>query len=185
MFNAKIFDNFVSKDDCNYLITKAIESDLWENAGHVFWDSRVINYEKILKFDKKSAQIMKDINIQCALKIQKEYNENVYPDTLQIVRWFPEMEQPPHADDMTNTGIVGFEHRAYGSIVYLNEGYSGGHTYYPNFNFEIKPKVGTLAIHPGNPEHLHGVTKIKDGMRYTIASFWTQDKEKIHAHPIY
>jgi hypothetical protein len=34
-----------------------------------------------------------------------------------------------------------------------------------------------LAVHPGDPEHLHGVTKVENGMRYTLASFWTQEEE--------
>jgi hypothetical protein len=70
-----------------------------------------------------------------------------------------------------------FNHREYGAIIYLNDNYSGGHTYYPNHNFDIAPAVGKLAIHPGDPEHLHGVSKIEDGVRYTLASFWTQDEK--------
>jgi hypothetical protein len=85
---------------------------------------------------------------------------------------------------MTDTDIVGYEHRAYGSIIYLNDTYEGGHTYYKNFNHEVTPKAGALAVHPGDSEHLHGVTEIKDGMRYTIASFWTLDKGKSHDWPI-
>jgi hypothetical protein len=93
------------------------------------------------------------------------------------------MEQPPHADDMTNAksenenSLDWFAHREYGAIIYLNDNYNGGHTYYPNHNFDIKPEAGKLAVHPGNPEHLHGVTKVSDEIRYTLASFWTQDKE--------
>ena len=39
-------------------------------------------------------------------------------------------------------------------------------------------------MHPGDPEHLHGVTKIEGGMRYTIASFWTYEKERSHDWPV-
>ena len=177
MFNAKVFDNFVSKDDCNYLITKAIESNLWENAGDSFWNDRVINYEKMLKFDKKSAEIMLDFVTRCQQTIKESYNlEEIYPDLLQVIRWFPGMQQVPHADDMSNTDVTGHAHRAFGSILYLNDDYEGGHTYYPNFNFDITPKSGSLAVHPGNVDHLHGVTEIKNLMRYTIASFWTKEK---------
>jgi hypothetical protein len=179
MFNAKTIDSFLSKDKCSYLIETAIKYNLWENGGsNGFWDNRVTNYSKMLTVDKDAALIMLDANIRCAQKIKKEYNLDspVYSDTLQIIRWFPEMEQTPHADDMTNTDIKGFEHRVFGSIIYLNDNYDGGHTYYPNYNFEITPEVGKLAIHPGDPEHLHGVTKIKNNIRYTIASFWTFKK---------
>jgi len=186
MNKAKVIENFMSEEDCKYLIATAISSDLWESGGSEFWDNRVINYYSMLKFDRDAALIMLDANIRCSQKIKEAYNleENIYSDTLQVIRWFPGMEQQPHADDMSNTDIAGFSHRDFGSIVYLNNDYNGGHTYYPNFDFEVIPRSGSLALHPGDPEHLHGVTKIENGMRYTIASFWTKEKGKGHEWPI-
>jgi hypothetical protein len=70
------------------------------------------------------------------------------------------------------------KHREYGSIVYLNNNFSGGETFYPQHNISIVPKPGMLAIHPADSNHMHGVSEIKDGIRYTIASFWTFDKER-------
>lgn len=187
MFKAKVLTDFLEKKDCEYLINVITNSDLWESGGSEFWDNRVINYEKILKYDRESAIIMLDANIRCGQYIKDQYNldQDVYSDTLQLIRWFPGMEQPPHADDMTNTEVKGFEHRVFGSIIYLNDDYSGGHTYYPDHNFEIVPKAGQLAIHPGDPDHLHGVTKIENKMRYTIASFWTYDKSRANDWPLY
>lgn len=187
MLNAKLIKNFVSVEDCEYLINAATCLDEWESGGSAFWDNRVLNYTSMLKFDRDAAIIMLDANIRCGQTIKEEYNleDSAYSDTLQLIRWFPGMEQPPHADDMTNTDTNGFQHRAYGSIIYLNDSYSGGHTYYPNFDFDIKPEVGALAIHPGDPEHLHGVTQVQDGLRYTIASFWTLDRSKAHDWSIY
>jgi hypothetical protein len=186
MFNAIVKDDLLSKEDCQYLIDTVIALDLWENAGHEFWDNRITNYHSILQHDKRAAEIMLDANIKCGNIIKNNYAiPEAYSDTLQIVRWFPGMEQPPHADDMSNTDIKGFAHRVFGSIIYLNDDYDGGHTYYPNHNFDISPKIGSLAIHPGDPEHLHGVTKIENGIRYTIASFWTFDKGKSFDWPLY
>jgi hypothetical protein len=182
VFSAKVFDNIISKNDCDYLIDSAVYSDLWSTGGNEFWNNRVIGYDSMLGFDKKSAKIMYDANMSCRQIIKDSYGlENeVYSDTLQIIRWFPGMEQTPHADDMSNTSIPGFDHREFGSIIYLNENYSGGQTYYPNFDIYITPKAGSIAIHPGDVEHLHGVTKIEGETRYTIASFLTSRKEMSH-----
>lgn len=186
MFNAITKENFISKENCEYLIRSAIGSDLWENGGTDFWANRVMNYTTLKKYDEVAGQIMLDANIRCSNVIRNNYHvPEIYSDTLQIIRWFPGMEQPPHADDMTNTDITGLEHRAFGSIIYLNDDYEGGNTYYPNYDIKITPKSGTLAVHPGDPEHLHGVTKIEGGMRYTIASFWTTQKDKSYDWRIY
>jgi hypothetical protein len=186
VFNAKVAKNFISKEDCQYLVNLAKYWSSWEGGGSEFWDNRVANYQSVFSFDKKAARIMLDANRNCAELIKKEYGLQfpVYSDTLQVIRWFPGMEQSPHADDMSNTDVQGFSHRAFGSIIYLNDDYKGGHTFYPNFDIEIVPEAGSLAVHPGDPEHLHGVTKIEDSIRYTIASFWTFDKEKSHGWPV-
>lgn len=186
MFNAKVMKNFVSNEDCLYLVDLVKSWSAWENGGTEFWADRVLNYQSVLYFDKKAAKIMLDANNNCGNFIKEKYDLEfpVYSDTLQLIRWFPGMDQGPHADDMTNSDFKGFEHRAFGSIIYLNDDYRGGRTFYPNFNVEVVPESGSLAVHPGDPEHLHGVTKIEDSVRYTIASFWTFDKEKSHEWPI-
>lgn len=179
MFNAVTIDGFLDPGTCEYLVSVASNTNLWESGGNEFWANRVLNYHILKEYDKRAASILLNANKRCGNVIKVNYNlENIYSDTLQIVRWFDGMEQPPHADDMSNTDIEGFDHRAFGSIIYLNDSYEGGHTFYPNFEVAIKPQIGKLAVHPGNPEHLHGVTKVQGGMRYTIASFWTLNKEK-------
>ena len=179
MFNAKVIENFISKEDCDYLIKSSIASDLWTTAGDEFWNNRIINYSDLLIFDKKAANIMMDANIRCQETIKKSFNlSEIYPDLLQVVRWFPGMQQMPHADDMSNTDIKGHAHRTFGSVIYLNDDYEGGHTYYPNFNFDVTPKIGCLAFHPADLDHLHGVTEIKNLTRYTVASFWTKQEHR-------
>lgn len=186
MFDAKIVDNFITEESSDYLVHFAKHADLWVDGGSDFWSNRITNYYDVQKMDWNASLIMIDANQRCGEEIKKQYgiNEPIYSDTLQIVRWFPGMEQPPHVDDMSDTDVTGFEHRAFGSIIYLNDDYVGGHTYYPNDNFEVIPQKGRLAIHRGDKDHLHGVTKIEDNIRYTLVSFWTFDKDKSHDWPI-
>ncbi len=180
MFNAKTIDNFISKEECDYLVNTVKNVEPWEAGGSDFWDNRSLNAINVYNnIDKAAGELLYKIKQKIEVSILELYNEPViYSDLFQIVRWFPEMEQPPHADDMTNSeGNDWFHHRHYGVILYLNDDYEGGHTFYPQHNFEIIPKAGTLAIHPGDPDHLHGVTKIKNSKRYTVASFWTREEE--------
>lgn len=185
MFKAKTVDNIVSQEEAKAIIDFVKDIEPWEHGGADFWNNRSLN--AIMIYQNRSKEIGKllyDIRARVGEEIKKLYEvPEIYPDLFQVVRWFPGMEQPPHADDMTDIGedekhlVEWFNHREFGAIVYLNDNYDGGHTFYPNHNFKIVPKVGTLALHPGDPEHLHGVTKVENEMRYTLASFWTQDKE--------
>jgi prolyl 4-hydroxylase len=182
MFNAKTVDNFLSIEESNNIIEFAKAIETWETGDASFWSNRCLSALNVYEnYDKDMGILLYNIREKVGQEIKRLYGlPEVYPDLFQIIRWFPGMEQAPHADDMTDSpdhNVDWFQHREFGAIVYLNDNYSGGHTYYPNHNFDIKPEAGKLAIHPGDPEHLHGVTKIEDGTRYTLASFWTQDKK--------
>jgi hypothetical protein len=185
MFNAKTIDNFISIEESNKILEFVKGIEPWEQGGSEFWSNRSLNAINIYNdYDKEIGEMLYDIRQRVANAIKDSYNlSEIYPDLFQVIRWFPGQEQTPHCDDMTDAhednkeSLEWFNHREYGAIVYLNDDYSGGHTYYPNYNFDIAPAVGKLAIHPGDPEHLHGVSKIEDGVRYTLASFWTQDEK--------
>lgn len=184
MHSIKTYNNFMSKDEIKYILDFAKGIEQWEDGGGMgFWSNRSLNAITIYnQHDKMVGKFLYNLRERVKSAIQEMYilDKPIYPDLFQIVRWFPGMEQPPHADDMTNSdqdGLDWYHHRHFGSIIYLNNDYSGGHTYYPQYDIEIKPEPGTLAVHPGDPDHLHGVTKIEDDIRYTIASFWTFDKE--------
>jgi prolyl 4-hydroxylase len=187
MSSVKVVEKFLSEEECKYLIDFAVSLNIWEDAGGGFWDGRVVNYKTVLANDKHAAKIMINFHLRCKELIEKEMIDTgeIYSDLLQLIRWFPGMSQSTHADDMSNTDAQGFDHRAFGSVLYLNDNYNGGHTYYPNINFEITPKTGSLAIHKGDVEHLHGVTEVKDNMRYTIASFWTKERSKSYDWSVY
>lgn len=183
MFKAKTLPDIISGDECQYVINSAIDADLWVNSENKsdFWHRRVTNYIHLLRVDILACEILLDANNKTKNFIMNEYNldKEIYPDNLQVIRWFDGMSQNPHSDTMVGTPDEEYHiHRAFGSVIYLNTDYSGGRTYYPNYGTEVVPESGKLAVHPADTDHLHGVTAISGNVRYTISSFWTFDKEK-------
>lgn len=59
----------------------------------------------------------------------------------------------------------------HGMVLYLNDDYQGGEIYYPNLKIAIKPKAGSLVIHPGNVYYSHGVLPVTSGTRYATTAF--------------
>jgi len=181
-------ENFLSPEEISTLLTLVDKDNLWEGGGGEFWANRAMNVKSIYDNGyKDQAALMARISHRIAQALAQRYNKEIlYPDLLQLIRWFPGQEQLPHWDDMTGTeGNGWFAHREFGVIIYLNDDYQGGHTYYPELGVDMTPLSGALIAHPGNREHLHGVTKIEGSTRYTLASFWTTDQSYAHDYNQY
>jgi hypothetical protein len=182
MFNAKTVNNLLSIEECNTIIELVKGIEPWEGEGTGLWSNRSLNAVNIYdNYDKEVGYLLYSIRERIANELKSHYGlPEIYPDLFQVNRWLSGMKQAPHADDMTNSRHIHddwYKHREFGTIIYLNDNYSGGHTYYPEHGFDITPEAGKLAMHPGDPEHLHGVTEIQDSTRYTIVAFWTQDPQ--------
>lgn len=86
-----------------------------------------------------------------------------------------------HSDNSANDGTkTAFERSRYASFIYLNDDFEGGvlnfKANYGENEFTIVPKMGMLVTFHGGHKNLHEVTKITNGTRYTMGSFW-DDKE--------
>jgi hypothetical protein len=178
-FQAKFSKNFLNINDVSIFLNFCINTNLWRRIENSVWDNRTIGYQ-ILSNVKILSPIIDPTIKKIQSYIQEEYNiQNIYADTFDLCRWFPGSSQPPHCDSMENTpDHQHHKHRVFGAIIYLNDNYNGGHTYYPDHNFSIIPECGKLAVHLGDCEHRHGVTTIHNSTRYTLASFWTLDKNR-------
>lgn len=186
MFNIREIKNFLSKEECLYIIDSINKINTWiKYPNDPFWNERVFDiYSQPQDSKLKNIMSLKLKDVKQIIK--KEYNENVYADVFEITRWYPGMSQIPHIDDETNRypdDNNPFIYRKYGAVIYLNDTYDGGETFYPLQNIKVNPVAGKLIIHPaGGEEHMHGVTEIKNGMRYTISSFWATDKQHSHEY---
>lgn len=82
----------------------------------------------------------------------------------------------PHADNIHPNGMPnGTAHRSFSSILYLNDTYEGGETYFPGHGIRIAPQPGTLVLFGAGCDYVHGVTKVRSGLRYTYAGWFTHD----------
>ena len=177
-FSAKTFNAILSPEECSYILDFCKSASSWRSIPDSFWHDRTIDYSALE--DVKIKKIISDkfIKIQKLLRDEYSLDSNVYPDNIALVRWLPGMEQSPHCDDMSDSERDHslFKNRFFGAILYLNDDFTGGETFYPDHDFKVVPKQGMLAVHLGDCNHRHGVTKVENSTRYTIASFWSFDK---------
>lgn len=82
-------------------------------------------------------------------------------EVFQLVMWPQGMEQKVHIDKRR-------EATSHAAILYLNDDFEGGQTYFPDIGEEVQPQRGLLAAFPGRTLP-HGVRRIERGTRHTLA----------------
>ena len=185
-YNGIMVENVLTDEECDFLISYSETHPLWNDwiDDNDYWNNRVIFYQLVEKSkDEDSIKVKNLLNdirwrINDAIVLNYNIPSRVFTDGIGIVRWPDGLDLTPHADNLNNDGTSnGLDWRDFGTIIYLNDNFEGGETYYPEYNIHVKPKKGALAVHPGGLDHLHGVTKVIGNTRYTIASFWSLNSD--------
>jgi len=146
----KIFNSVLSKKECNFLI-----------------DFYKLNEEKSFLF-RDVYPLRLDINnfvisflIEKLESISKLFDSKI--DWFEIVKWPIGSKQDLHFDTASNK-------TTFSSIVYLNDNFEGGETYYKDGTI-IKPILGRSLFFDGN-YYKHGVKKVKKNTRYVLATWY-------------
>jgi len=166
-----ITENYLSTIEFEKYLNFSNQTKEWgqRNSNNV-WAGRVIYQNGIENFNYLKG-------VENKIKSDFEITDEIYPDYLGLVKWENGDYQHPHADGQNENGDHPYDWRNFGCVLYLNDNYEGGEIYFPNQNIKIKPKPNTLVFFPGTLEYLHGVKPVTNGVRYTLTSFWTFNKQ--------
>ena len=95
------------------------------------------------------------------------FGRDTYVELAEIVKWPMGSYQPYHTDDIRET-------TTFTSLTYLNDDFEGGETEFTSENLIVKPKVGRTILFDGK-RFEHGVKKVTDGIRYTLALWYSSN----------
>ena len=166
-------ENFLDPYTCKKLIEYQ-ENNSPNDMSKGFWQSRIVT-----QYDYDIKKITDIIHARIVISMMNFYNHKVYLEFTNLVYWGEGMELGLHADNfwIDNPKEEHYTpHRDYSSVLYLNDDFDGGETYFRNSSYQIKPKTGKLVFFSSGSEHVHGVKKITRGKRYTLATWFTRDK---------
>jgi hypothetical protein len=165
-------EGLLTHEECQFLIEETLEQNKWiELKDFPFWSNRNTGLFSLVDINNKD-KIIGGLVIKVHDSIRNLVSQHfvngdtVYCDQIGIVRW------PVGSWQMTHIDQVEGLKRVCGSVLYLNDSYDGGHTFYPFFDKHMTPKTGKFFAHSPDNDHLHGVTKIIGQTRYTISSTW-------------
>lgn len=181
----QIYPNFITECDASYIL---------QSAQYNYTDSVVVgtdNSEGIRK--SKTYWLKRDDPI--AQKIIKKVckingHDTEQAEDIQVVKYEPNGYYKEHHDSCCDNTIDCKEftkdgNRVLTMLIYLNDGFQGGATYFPNLNKEYKPnKYSGILFYPMNKNEdkcheksLHGGKPITSGEKY-IANVWIREKPK-------
>jgi hypothetical protein len=142
-----------------------------------YWKDRVATTRSLNKNNPEISVVIKGLYKRLEPIIENFFNVKISPTGETIVRWLPGQFQNPHADKELHEGNDAgtpndFPYYDIASLFYLNDDYEGGELYFPLQDVQFKPKRGAAYFFPGDMNYVHGVTEIKNGIRYTCPFFW-------------
>ena len=163
-YGIKVFENFVTDDDCNYLIN--------------FLDSTQDSYGRDNDIRKISlrpeSEKIKNILLKVLDKAKKDFNKNdLFITSYMISSYDPGYSMGLHVDteDMRECNKISM-------VLYLNNDFKGGDIIFPMINFKHSPKAKELVCFLSElRENAHGVETIESGKRYVMPVFITDEKE--------
>lgn len=58
------------------------------------------------------------------------------------------------------------------AVIYINDDYTGGQIFFPEFDLEIKPEAGSILFFPPTEDYLHEAKPVGAGRKLMIPVFW-------------
>ena len=179
-----VFKNIITPDEANYILSKAIP---------LFEESTILSGINSSVRKSKTAWLYHDDPVVYNIysRLSKQFNFEI-PNTepLQIVKYEPGGYYNEHHDSCCDDNDHCKDFYSNGGqrkltiLVYLNDDFEGGATYFPKLDLSIKaPKYGAVIFHPlddndelCHPLALHKGTEVTFGVKY-ICNIWVRQKK--------
>ena len=182
----------LTKEECQSL-------KRWHNSHrHLETVGSDTDYQGIRKLhinNEYVRSLFQKVENTCLGEIYKATGKPFYTEMSTMCSWWNGGYQDPHLDTYSNAELntdsnieqrveSGEEKpsREWTCILYLNDQYTGGETYFPPSDYypmghQVEKEVGDGLIFQGI-YHAHGVFKVRRTERHTIALWFTEDLGK-------
>jgi hypothetical protein len=159
-----VIENFITPEDAQILVDEQnspSEVNPYPDRYSTYYGGTGFPYNKrtmdiLIKYGLKSNEVHREAN---------GFVNPIYVFKTFGSHWVAGTQGGLHVDAQDPEAFIEFS-----TIMYLNspEEYDGGTIYFPNQNFEYKPKQYSAVFFPSaGSEHLHGISEVTRGHRYT------------------
>ena len=185
--NVRVVDNFLTDGECEYVIN--LSTPLFQRSMFLYGDKKVLD-EKRTSYSAE-LHVFPDDNVLNGIRKKASDLINVpenHFEFLQCVSYDKKQEIDHHYDtfDPNSEGgkkiIAEGGQRKYTLLAYLNDDFEGGSTYFPELDYMVQPKKGSIVIFNNLDENgnvlkcsWHGGLPVTTGRKFA-ANIWVHDK---------
>lgn len=174
--------HFASQQDCLCLLRAFTENNFAKTDYDFFSD--MLLYANDIS-DQSILKCMHNVSQQALNKVQIYHTPQLYLEALTLVSWPEGKGMGLHYDNAISTGHedTATPWRDFSAIIYLNEDFDGGELYFERGEktHEIKPETGMMVSFDSGPSNWHGVRPCKNGMRYTMGLWFTEQSQRMYS----
>ncbi|MCK8495289.1 2OG-Fe(II) oxygenase [Spirosoma sp. RP8] len=175
--SVQVYPNFFSADECAYIINYAEDKKLFTRSQLQYEDNQVrdsdtrTSYSAFLR--DLQHPVFQAIYNRVATLLKVNLNQI---EPLQCVRYGEGQQFKPHFDSMS------VNHRLHTILVYLNDDFVGGETFFPELNMNVHPKQGSALYFLNRDENnlvllnsVHAGLPIANGTKYAC-NIWVRNQ---------
>ncbi|MDP3558084.1 MAG: 2OG-Fe(II) oxygenase [Bacteroidota bacterium] len=185
--NVRVVDNFLTDSECEYIIN--LSTPLFKRSMFLYGDQKVLD-EKRTSYSAELHIFPDDVVLN---RIRKKASELInmpenHFEFFQCVSYDKQQEIDHHYDtfDPNSEGgkkiIAEGGQRKYTLLAYLNDDFEGGATYFPDLDYMVHPKKGSVVIFNNLDDNgnvlkcsWHGGLPVTTGRKYA-SNIWVHDK---------
>lgn len=170
--NIDIFENFLSREECDFILNKCKEELTLSDAGVYRGASNFIPAKKTRKSSVGWITDLGFLNKRLTTKLRETFNINGMEVTGLGDYQFTEYKTGDYFDWHKDSTDTIYRDRFASIVIQLNDIYEGGVLEIKNVKDELVPienKIGTLYIF--NSRLYHRVTTVDTGIRYSLVNW--------------
>lgn len=181
--NIFLWKNTISKDNCNLIIDLIEKTPDWKQSKIVTVETlkEDLNFRSnevdylTERYGLNSELYWSHNTIGYAIKKVMEETIKEYPqlhfciskdEGFQVLKYEKGQYYKTHLDYGKDNG------RVISILLYLNEDYAGGETYFPRQNIKVKGNQGDILVFPSNYCYPHSSEEILEGTKYSIVTWF-------------
>jgi hypothetical protein len=180
--NITLINNFIEIDDLR-LINLFLDS---QRNNDNFMGGKDLQQKDVRNLNPMVADLLNKYETKTYNVVKSFFTDNygipinrMPVNATHFVKWIPGMDSKLHCDcekqDGTPALAANFYQYNVSILMYPNDNYSGGEITFPDYDLSIKPEAGSFIMFPGNHSYKHTVERVKDGVRYTMPSWYSFD----------